>query len=123
LFDHQVGNLVYVKDEGSKHKARDRYIIVKLDEKYASIQKFGDKFMARQYQVPLSQLFPASSTPVQEQDDDAHSSDDEDSSDEDDLDWSDNSQPITPAEYVIPQRRSTRQRQAPAWQRSGDYEV
>ena len=123
LHNHQVGNLVYIKDEGSKNKARDRYIIVKIDNKYAFIQKFGDKFMAKQYQVPLSQLFPASSPPVQERDDDAHSSVDEDSSDDDEFDWCDTSQPNPPAEYVIPQRRSTRQRQAPAWQRSGDYEV
>ena len=58
----KVGNLVYIKSEGSKHKARDRYIIVKIEGLYAILQEFGDKFMSRQYKVPIGNIFLAPST-------------------------------------------------------------
>ena len=51
--------MVFVKDEGSKHKARERYIIVKIDGLHAEVQKLDDKSMSRRYKVSLTNLYPA----------------------------------------------------------------
>ena len=49
-----------LKDKLSKNEARQVYVVVNLIERnnipYAIIQKFEDKFMSRQYQVPVDKL-------------------------------------------------------------------
>ena len=124
----KVGDLVFIKDEGTKNKVRDRYIIVKLEDKYAFLQKLGTKFMSTRYQVPLTQIY-ASSKPIPTIDihHDSPSSD----SDSDTL-WEDISSNDSAAKEdaqkplsvpPVPQLRppSTRQRREPAWKRSGYY--
>ena len=137
----KVGNLVFIKDEGSKHKARERYIIVKIDGLYAEIQKLDDKFMSRQYKVPITNLFPASaieSSPKLCHEWDCKDTTSDDSNDEYDITFSDDetlsengsnqsdemenaeNHDVTPP--VTQQRApSTRRRQPPAWIRSDDY--
>ena len=53
-----VGDLVFIKDEGHKNKARERYIITKIEDKYAFLQKLTHKFMSRIYKIPLVQIYP-----------------------------------------------------------------
>ena len=57
---YEVGSLVFIKNERDKNKARDRYIIVTVNNKNAILQKLTDKFMAKKYTVPLNRLYPAS---------------------------------------------------------------
>ena len=60
----QIGDLVYIKDERNKTKARDRYIVVAIDKGSAILQKLTDRFMAKKYNVPLNRLYPASAPPA-----------------------------------------------------------
>ena len=53
-----VGDLVFIKDEGHKNKARERYIITKIDDKYVFLQKLTHKFMSRIYKIPLVHIYP-----------------------------------------------------------------
>ena len=58
------GDLVHIKHEKQKHRLRDRYIVTKIVNDLAFLQKLNEKFMSRQYEVPLTALYPASpSTP------------------------------------------------------------
>ena len=51
----KIGDLVFIKDERNKHQARDRYIISNIKDKNAFLQKLtSEKFMSRQYTVPLN---------------------------------------------------------------------
>ena len=55
-----VGDLVFIKDECSKEKARDKYILTKVTGNNALVQKLSDSIlMSRQYMVPLNRLYPA----------------------------------------------------------------
>ena len=55
-----VGNLVMVKDKLSKNEARQVYVVTNLTVRqnvpYATIQKFDDKFLSRQYELPVAKL-------------------------------------------------------------------
>ena len=54
-----LGYLVYIKSEGSKFRARDQYIVTDISDRFAILQKLnGSSFISRQYQVPLSNIFP-----------------------------------------------------------------
>ena len=57
------GDLVYIKQEGNKFNARDRYLITNIKGKNAILQKFNNNgaFMTKTYSVPLTNIFPASS--------------------------------------------------------------
>ena len=55
-----VGDLVFIKSEGSKHNPRHRYIISNISGGIASLQKMNAaKMSSQKYEVPLTQLFPA----------------------------------------------------------------
>lgn len=55
----KVGDLVFIKDEGTKHSPRERYIIVKITNQDAVLQKMnGSKLMSKRYEVPLTRIFP-----------------------------------------------------------------
>ena len=54
-----LGYLVHIKSEGSKFRARDQYIVTDISDRFAILQKLnGSSFISRQYQVPLSDIFP-----------------------------------------------------------------
>ena len=54
-----VGDLVFIKTEGSKNTPRERYIIVSIEGRNASLQKMNTaKFCSKRYEVPLSKLYP-----------------------------------------------------------------
>jgi len=58
----QVGDLVFVKHEGSKHKTREQYIVTNVTDHTAIVQKFDNsKFMSLKYELPLSHAFPSTS--------------------------------------------------------------
>ena len=136
-----VGSLVFIKDERDKNKVRDRYIIVAVDKGYATVQKLTDKFMSKKYTVPLNRLYPASNTapalsaPLPSDDDDDSDDDymhttehqpdiadisEEDEVDEEDAD-SDNDQVAPGDNNQVAARRHPRDRQQPAWMRSGEF--
>ena len=60
----EVGDDVYMKNDKSKYRGRERYKVVKIFEKtgemWAIIQKINDKFMAKEYEVKLAEIFSAS---------------------------------------------------------------
>ena len=44
------GDLVYLKCDGTKHIARDRYIVTAVDTEFATVQKLtGLQFRSKQY--------------------------------------------------------------------------
>ena len=58
--DLQVGDLVFIKTEGSKNKPREPYLIMDIVDKMGTLQKLlGSKFQSIRYEVPLSHLFHA----------------------------------------------------------------
>ena len=61
-FEAKEGDIVHVKGEGSKHHARDFYLVtsVHYPDMEAEIQKFcGNEIRKKKYRVSFSQLFPA----------------------------------------------------------------
>ncbi len=73
-----VGDLVYVKHEKDKHKIRDRFIITKREGRNATVQKMNEKFMSKQYLVPLERLYLAQPRNSQSAHVDSSSSSDDD---------------------------------------------
>ena len=57
-----VGDYVYLKDDKTKVRGREKYKIVKmfskLDEKWAILQKSNTKFMAKEYEAKITEIFP-----------------------------------------------------------------
>lgn len=54
-----VGDLVFIKNEGDKHTARDKYIIVSHNNEYLSIRKLiGNQFRSKVYEVKPSEIYP-----------------------------------------------------------------
>ena len=57
--DVKIGDLVFIKSEGSKHKPRERYIIINIAGRKATLQKMNaTKFCSRKYEVDLNKIFP-----------------------------------------------------------------
>ena len=143
----KVGDLVFIKSERDKNKARDRFIITSITGNSAHIQKLNDKFMARQYQGPLTAVYPISvqipDLPVSQ----AISSEEDSEESEMEADAHHqipiptesasepaNTHPLTsiltvvasePAPTPGPElpRHSTCRRELPTWMRRGDYEL
>ena len=55
----KMGDLVFIKDERSKYKARDRYIIRSIDVRYVQLQKLSFKFTSRKHTVSMSEMYCA----------------------------------------------------------------
>ena len=54
----QVGDLVYVKSDRDKSRARDRYLIVSIDGEWCFIKKFsGSQLRATSYKVKLTECY------------------------------------------------------------------
>ena len=135
-----VGDLVFIKQEGDKHKARERYIVTKVENNKATLQKITQKFMARTYLVPLSHLYLAQGkgqskhsivskeTSDSESDEDYIDGNEDNNSDIAEQTESDDHSPDNDSEsennedtYVSePPQRTRRQ---PAWVTSGEYEL
>ena len=59
-----VGDLVFIKEEGSKFKDREQYVVTRIANNYAFLQKMNSgKFMSRQYKVPLTRIYPVIQSP------------------------------------------------------------
>ena len=60
--DIRIGDDVYVKHDKSKQRGRESYKVVKLfdrnDENWATIQKNSSKFMSKEYEVKIAEIFP-----------------------------------------------------------------
>ena len=55
----KAGDLVYIKSEGNKFKGREHYIVTKIINDFAFLQKITfSKFMSKQYRVHLNQIYP-----------------------------------------------------------------
>jgi hypothetical protein len=53
------GDLVYVKVDGSKHSARDRYIVSSCTPDFVHIQKLiGSQFRSKEYKVKRTEIYP-----------------------------------------------------------------
>ncbi len=60
-----VGDIVHVKNEGSKHKARDFYLVVEVDmvQHLASLQKFcGSQLRSKRYTVRFNEIYKSPCT-------------------------------------------------------------
>ena len=54
-----VGSLVFIKHEGSKFNPRESYVVVEIRDGLVRVQKMNNgKFFSRQYEVPISRVFP-----------------------------------------------------------------
>ena len=143
LQNFEVGCLVFVKNEGSKNQARDRYIITKIEGSRATLQKLGTQFMSRRYLVPMSQLYTASGQSAEDHSNNAQIASDSSDSDynPESSDDADNTSihdvadegtdveaqvdppAAAPPDPIPPRQQPPRARQPPAWQRSGDYDL
>ena len=122
----QVGDLVFIKDERDKNKARDRYIVVSIEQDRASLQKLVDKFMSKQYTVPLNRVYPASGPAVSlgsPAETNLLPQDEDEESEEDDVDIHTSilPPPHTDIEGADVVRRPQRDRRPPDWYRSKDF--
>ena len=81
-----VGDIVHIKADGTKHQARDFYLVVSLnaDKRSAMLQKFcGNQLRSKQYELLLTEVYRAScSIKTQSM---QRPDDEDDDSDEDDL--------------------------------------
>ena len=63
--DVSVGSLVYIKDDSSKLKARDRYIVVKLEGNRCHVKKLlKSSLRDRSYDMKLTEVFPVSTNVI-----------------------------------------------------------
>ena len=54
----QVGDLVYIISDGSKTRARDRYLVVSIDGSWCNVRKFtGSQLRSTSYRVKLAECF------------------------------------------------------------------
>ena len=54
-----VGSLVYIKSEGDKTRARDRYLVVSVNEGCCEVRKFvKSQLRAKRYQLKLTEVYP-----------------------------------------------------------------
>ena len=54
----QVGDLVYITSDGSKTRARDRYLVVSIDGSWCNVRKFaGSQLRSSSYRIKLSECF------------------------------------------------------------------
>ena len=52
------GSIIYLKNDKSKHMARERYIVTKIDGDWLTIQKLlRDRFCSKQYRIHISECF------------------------------------------------------------------
>ena len=132
------GDLVYIKSEKQKNKTRDRYIVTGLNNNKALLQKLNDKFMSRQYEVPLTHIYPALPTktyhdwdrrPVmwssEESSDEEVATPNSEVHDSDSAgdELADEEDEEEQEEEHIPVWRPQRQRRPPQWLHSGDYDL
>ena len=52
------GSLVYIKNEGDKTHARERYIVISIDGEMCKVQKITKSIRNVQYNVKLSEIYP-----------------------------------------------------------------
>ncbi len=52
------GSLVYVKADGDKTKARERYLVVKVVGDSCTVQKISKSLRSKSYQLKLSEVYP-----------------------------------------------------------------
>jgi hypothetical protein len=54
-----VGSLVYIKSDGDKHKARDRFLVTSVDDESCTVRKFlKSQLRSQQYHLKLSEVYP-----------------------------------------------------------------
>ena len=57
--DISPGDLVYVKEDGTKHVARDRYIVTACNSDFITAHKLvGTQFRSKEYQLKYSEVYP-----------------------------------------------------------------
>ena len=55
------GSLVYIKSEGDKTRARDRYLVTEVNENCCTVQKFvKSQLRSKRYQLKLTEVYPVS---------------------------------------------------------------
>ena len=112
-----VGDLVYIKNEKDKFKARERYIVMQIRNSVAIIQKInGSSFMSRRYEVPLTSIYPVQpeETSFRPQIPTIESESDEDEDEDKDVSPSDNDDIAIENEASVT-ARPQRNRREPRW--------
>ena len=56
------GSLVYIKDDGDKTKARDRYIVISSNDKDCTVQKITKSIRNVKYKLKLNEVSPVTPT-------------------------------------------------------------
>ena len=63
--DVSVGSLVYIKQEKSKLKARDRYMITKMEGEFCVLKKLlKSKLRDKEYRLKTTEIYPVSSNVI-----------------------------------------------------------
>ena len=62
-----VGSLVYVKNEGGKTQARDRYLVVRICGNDCVLKKLGSKFRNKEYSLKLTEVYPVTPNVLQDE--------------------------------------------------------
>ena len=95
--DVKIGDLVFLKDDGTKHVARDRYIVTSCGPKFIGVQKLiRSQFRSREYHVKRTEVYRVPFAKYQIDPggrrwcESSDSSSDSDDSDESDVNTSDN---------------------------------
>ena len=58
-YDANIGDLVFVKSDKTKHQARDSYIVVGKNDEFIQLRKFtGSGFRSKLYDVKPSEIYP-----------------------------------------------------------------
>ena len=129
-----TGSLVYIKSEGDKNHPRELYVVVKLNDKQATLQKLhGQRFMSKQYEVPLNMLYPMTAGSVRpplendvssesDSEDDMITRPSEEVSGSSESEESDNEDEEVAEPPVIPHRYPQRERHPPQWLRGEEWE-
>lgn len=65
LPDVKIGDVVFLYSDRSKLKEREKYLVVKIDEDYALVQKFtSQQLRAKRYRVKMSDIITVKSYPT-----------------------------------------------------------
>lgn len=62
-----VGSLVYVKNDGGKTRARDRYLVVRICGNDCILKKLGSKFRNKEYSLKLTEVYPVTPNVLQDE--------------------------------------------------------
>jgi hypothetical protein len=60
-----IGDLVYIKSDGDKHTARDKYMVTAKEDNFLIVKKLvGSQFRAKMYKLKFTEVYPVPTTSI-----------------------------------------------------------